>query len=583
MYKVDINHIELNLKRTHSNKIMSSYQSKSKTLALHFNKTMTIVSALPKLRKIAFNQQHIKYLKFISFAIIILNCVILCIDGPYFSKNTLILINRIDFCFLLIFYIEIVLKIIFQKIFFENFLNFIDFLLFLLNMLVQISLTALEYDIFNQYDIKVYNLIRSLQIIRISRIMVSSSWQSISVLIKELIKIIKTMVDFLLLLIIILLLFTLIGRDLFKFDSLTTMPIQEEIIRVNFDNFFNAFFTNFLIFIGEEWHLIMFAHMKTWNSSYSLFFVLNLIISTIFLNKIFLASLINNLIESKNIKYIIAGGFHKPFNFDNFNEKIHNIYSNMLKIIYHNRIFLYLNHVFSLNKLVNYYHETYIYKNASKLTTKNIEILRKITINRYFSAFIMISTIISLIILAMQDPYQSSDSIYNSVLRTIDIPIFITFSLELLAEIYIHENGYMSYSILLKLFMCFLYFFYFIYEIEVFKLLLIIRLFVLINLFKELKMAFKALFMSLIDILQLFFFFMLVGILFALIGVKFFKGAFYYCDGVDEEGLVNVIVKQDCFDRGGDWINHDFNFDDIFKALEMVFFVGNTEGWLDLM
>ena len=68
-----------------------------------------------------------------------------------------------------------------------------------------------------------------------------------------------------------------------------------------------------------------------------------------------------------------------------------------------------------------------------------------------------------------------------------------------------------------------------------------------------------------------------------MIGVKCLKGTFFHCDGLMEEFLEKVWNKEDCLDFGGDWINRDFNFDNIFNALETMFLVSNAEGWTPLM
>ena len=75
--------------------------------------------------------------------------------------------------------------------------------------------------------------------------------------------------------------------------------------------------------------------------------------------------------------------------------------------------------------------------------------LRKLKNHRYFATFMQISVVLSLIILAIHDPYQSQYSNYNSTLTYLDIGIFIIFASELLIELYLHENGYFSMKIIM--------------------------------------------------------------------------------------------------------------------------------------
>lgn len=40
--------------------------------------------------------------------------------------------------------------------------------------------------------------------------------------------------------------------------------------------------------------------------------------------------------------------------------------------------------------------------------------------------------------------------------------------------------------------------------------------------------------------------------IFAITGIDFFKGTFYYCTMTD---LSNIFTKEDCINSGGEWIN----------------------------
>lgn len=63
-------------------------------------------------------------------------------------------------------------------------------------------------------------------------------------------------------------------------------------------------------------------------------------------------------------------------------------------------------------------------------------------------------------------------------------------------------------------------------------------------------------------------------VIFAIIGVNYFKGSFFYCQAADEllfdvEGLVET--KWDCFNFGGAWLNADQNFDNVGEAMSTLF------------
>jgi len=547
------------------------------------------------LRILKFQQKHLQILRIFTFILITTNTVVLCVDWVDFSRKTRKMLRILDFGLLMVFYCEILIKLLFQKKFFQRFLNVVDFAIFLLNLSSQIYFIAIDCDFLEgkiPCSAYIYDLIRAFQVLRILRILISSVWINISILILELIKILRKMHGFLIILMIFLILFSLIGKDLFRFSNISKEIDNELILRVNFNSFLNAFFTNFLIFIDEEWQLIMFAHMKTFsNITASLYFVINLLFCSIFFNKVFLASLINNLINSKNVKRILISKTVEFSKFHGFLEKIKCfLCSSCLK----KKKEVVLTRTISLKSVTNK-SKTMDFNEKSRKTLqisaqfKNTDIktlkqkILEIRKHRYFSKFMLISVFYSLILLALYDPYQSSQSRYNVLVTYLDIPVFIIFTIELLFELIPHENGYFSMPIIMKVLICLLYFFYFIFEVNLLKFMLIFRLFLVANFSKELKLAFEAFFKSILDILQLFFFFLLISVFFALIGVKCLQGAFWQCKGLDDILMAGIGNREDCFDFGGDWMNNDFNFDNIFNALEMMFIVANTEGWLSLM
>lgn len=70
-------------------------------------------------------------------------------------------------------------------------------------------------------------------------------------------------------------------------------------------------------------------------------------------------------------------------------------------------------------------------------------------------------------------------------------------------------------------------------------------------------------------------------IIFGILGVQLFKGAFYYCDGPD---IKNVRNKTDCLaDPRNHWVNRKYNFDDLSKALMSLFVLSSRDGWVNIM
>lgn len=69
--------------------------------------------------------------------------------------------------------------------------------------------------------------------------------------------------------------------------------------------------------------------------------------------------------------------------------------------------------------------------------------------------------------------------------------------------------------------------------------------------------------------------------IFGILGVQLFKGAFYYCEGPD---IKNVRNKTDCLaDKRNLWLNRKYNFDDLGKALMSLFVLSSRDGWVNIM
>jgi voltage-gated cation channel len=82
----------------------------------------------------------------------------------------------------------------------------------------------------------------------------------------------------------------------------------------------------------------------------------------------------------------------------------------------------------------------------------------------------------------------------------------------------------------------------------------------------------------------------LILLIFAIMGVNFFKGSFYSCDLSDaypedqqEQILKGIKTKVECLANGGRWKNSLANFDNVFESLLTLFQMMTTEGWTSVM
>jgi voltage-dependent calcium channel T type alpha-1G len=70
-------------------------------------------------------------------------------------------------------------------------------------------------------------------------------------------------------------------------------------------------------------------------------------------------------------------------------------------------------------------------------------------------------------------------------------------------------------------------------------------------------------------------------IIFGILGVQLFKGKFYKCEGQD---LKNVKTKEDCLaNTNNQWVNSQYNFDNLGQALMALFVLSSKDGWVQIM
>lgn len=69
-------------------------------------------------------------------------------------------------------------------------------------------------------------------------------------------------------------------------------------------------------------------------------------------------------------------------------------------------------------------------------------------------------------------------------------------------------------------------------------------------------------------------------LIFAILGVNFFKGKFQRCSIEDDDSIIDMAT---CLAAGGDWVNRDENFDNVIYGTRTLIELMTTEGWVDVM
>ncbi|KAL4468536.1 hypothetical protein ABPG74_005039 [Tetrahymena malaccensis] len=129
-------------------------------------------------------------------------------------------------------------------------------------------------------------------------------------------------------------------------------------------------------------------------------------------------------------------------------------------------------------------------------------------------------------------------------------------------------------------------------SIYVFKFILILRLTVLFSFLsrqvKEVHHAGIILIKCLPRMLRLIIFAILFLLISGALTTKLLKGSMHHCYiGNDSDGenvqTPEILTKHDCLDFGGDWIDSQYNFNNIINSLQILFMVQSSEGWIHIM
>ena len=247
--------------------------------------------------------------------------------------------------------------------------------------------------------------------------------------------------------------------------------------------------------------------------------------------------------------------------------------------------------------------------NGKIITTKT-----NITISKWFENFILFIVIVNSITLIFNSPLQDPNSKFGEAMSYLDMVFTIIFTIEATMKIIAMGffsngmpgiNGYiMDGWNILDFWIVVLSLVDLIFTLSTdgnstsddLKSLKALRAFRalrplrVISRNEGLKLVVNTLFASIPALKNVLMVILLILLIFAIMGVNFFKGTFYYCSlsssytqSQTNAILNNVITKSDCIAAGGTWKNQDENFDNVFESMLSVFQMMTTEGWTTVM
>lgn len=207
---------------------------------------------------------------------------------------------------------------------------------------------------------------------------------------------------------------------------------------------------------------------------------------------------------------------------------------------------------------------------------------------KIYEYFILFIVSISCFLLCFKRPFETDKNGINYYILNFEIFIFSIFFIEFLLKIIAFGfllNGKQSYILnggnILDFSMIILNIIEQIYGFSSnYKSLRMLKFFFMGPYKRSLKLVSKTMVVSLPNLIKISLITIYIMYFFTFFAVKYFKNAYYYCNIGSTHGHIVVLNKYECYDNGGDWLNKDFNFDNIFNGMSNLFNVASSEGWI---
>jgi hypothetical protein len=230
--------------------------------------------------------------------IIVMNTIFLSFERyPEPPDSQIEIFAFFNFCFTVIFTIEVIIKIIGFSIrgFVRDKFNIFDALV-VVSSIVEMFISGDGRGGSGLSALRAVRLFRIFKIFRVGDLRVLMDSIGLTIL---------GMGNYVILLLLFMYLFTLLGMQFFagkfKFGSDGLYDRDGDIPRENFDSIWEAFITVTIIMIGDGWHIIMYYGMLSEGTIFSLYFVSLYIFGNIIMLNLFLAILLGNFDSARQL------------------------------------------------------------------------------------------------------------------------------------------------------------------------------------------------------------------------------------------------------------------------------------------
>uniref|UniRef100_A0AAY5K984 Voltage-dependent L-type calcium channel subunit alpha n=1 Tax=Esox lucius TaxID=8010 RepID=A0AAY5K984_ESOLU len=438
-------------------------------------------------------------------------------------------------------------------------------------------------DIISPLGISVLRCIRLLRLFKVTRY-----WTSLSNLVASLLNSVRSIASLLLLLFLFIVIFSLLGMQVFggKFN----FPDQE-IRRSNFDNFPQALISVFQVLTGEDWNTIMYNGIMAYGGPsfpgilVCIYFIILFTCGNYILLNVFLAIAVDNLAEAESLTAAQKDKSANPtarLPGDDEEEEPDIPQSPRPRPMADLQL---KEEVVPMPQTYSFF----IFGPENKFRKVCHKIINATPFTNFILAFILLSSIS----LAAEDPIDPR-SFRNKVLAYADIVFTTVFTIEIVLKMtvygaFLHPGSFCRNSFnMLDLLVVGVSLLSMGMEssaisvVKILRVLRVLRPLRAINRAKGLKHVVQCVFVAIKTIGNIVLVTMLLDFIFACIGVQLFKGKFYSCSDPskvteDECNLQELVTAP------REWVNGDFNFDNVLNGMMALFTVSTFEGWPQLL
>uniref|UniRef100_A0A4W6F9S7 Voltage-dependent L-type calcium channel subunit alpha n=1 Tax=Lates calcarifer TaxID=8187 RepID=A0A4W6F9S7_LATCA len=507
---------------------------------------------------------------------------------------------------LVLFVIEMFVKMyaLGPRAYFMSLFNRFDFFVVLCGILEMIMLSAGAVAPLG------FSVLRCIRLLRILK--VTKYWTSLSNLVASLLNSVRSIASLLLLLFLFIVIFSLLGMQVFggKFNF-----ADHRVRRSNFDNFPQALISVFQILTGEEWTNIMYDGIMAYGGPVipgilvAIYFIVLFVCGNYILLNVFLAIAVDNLAEAESL----TSAQKEKLKIDEFESNVNEVKDPFppadfpgddeeeepeIPISPRPRPMADLQlkeEAVPLPEASSFF----IFGPQNKFRKLCYKIINASSFTNLILLFILLSSIS----LAAEDPIDPK-SYRNQILAYADIVFTTVFTIEIVLKMtvygaFMHKGSFCRNSFnILDLIVVGVSLLSMGMEssaisvVKILRVLRVLRPLRAINRAKGLKHVVQCVFVAIKTIGNIVLVTMLLNFMFACIGVQLFKGKFYSCTDaskVTEEDCQGSFLKhmdnslQDTVVAKREWINSDFNFDNVLYGMLALFTVSTFEGWPKLL